>query len=97
MHRHKTPITSYDRDEVESKLERLQHSVTLCMSLLDGVYIKKDDVESCEVDVKEAVEKLHRREPTEEVSWNNYRQQLIDAFTEMSQDPSTNDCSISAG
>ena len=96
--RHKTPVASHDRQNVESKLERLQHSVAVCMSLLDSTHISKDAVDTCETEVKEAVGML-RDQPgvSEKDVWHTYRQLLVDTFTELSQDPPSSDSSFGAG
>ncbi len=99
-YRHSTPVASYDRDDVEFKVERLQHSVAICMSLLESTHITKDTVARCETEVKEAAKKLQRRkraEPTEKVLWNKYRKHLMEAFTEMSQNTPSDDSNLSAG
>ncbi len=88
-YQHITPVSSYDRDDVESKLERLQRSLADCERLLEKAYIRKDDMGSCEIEVKEAVKELQcreRPETAETVLWIKYKQELINAFTEMSHD-----------
>ena len=98
--RHNIPVGSYNRVDVESKLERLQHSVTVCMSLLENTYISKEDVSSCETEIHGAVGMLQCNDEegaVEKATWKKYRQLLMAAFTEKSQDAPTTYFSFSAG
>ncbi len=59
----RSPVGSHTREDVDRKLERLQHSVAVCMSLLDSSYISNDVVDSCETEVKEGLGMLQHKRP----------------------------------
>ncbi len=80
----KTPVSSYERDDAVSRLERVQRSLAVCTSLLQRTHITEAVVDSCVTEVKEAVKKFQRKKRQEQkgkVTWHKYRQELVGAFT----------------
>ncbi len=97
-YRNETFMASHDRDDVESNVEKIKHSLTVCMSLLESTHISKGDVDTCETEIREATGMLQcRDQPETEVIWRKYSQLLMDEFRELAQDAPTSDSSDSTG
>ena len=95
-----TDIATQKRKELEHTRQRLDTCIATCTSLLDNQHVTSEEIDRCESDTQESVNKARRSETDgaiEEAMWISYRQMLMETFAEISKVAPSNDSSFDPG
>ncbi len=81
-------VVTQKRKELEDTRKGLDKCIAACTSLLDNPHVTSEEIDRCESDIQEAVDKATDRETdaaNEEAMWNSYRQLVMETLAEISK------------